>query len=418
MIFDKIKLYGYFNKTSPVVYEAGKSCTNGCISNKYSDMLKFISKRITDTHESIIEHTNFIIVGIIPDKYLKDLLEVVSCCTYLNVHTESICTNKKSKKISENNATLINISGSVRGYKNIYRSIKNIYNRVLLEITKLIYRNIPKEYFVDFISDEIFDENKFLSNIEFDEDSEVEISRYSFNEIDPDNMINILNIDDLSIIKAIANIPNELIIPEAIPDLLTISVQFRDMSRVSTHQLVRHRNGITQESQRYVDYSNKPIINPITFKPNQYDPNKKYKLTSNKFITYNEEGMTAQELCDALQPIYKDLKDQGMKSEDARYYMGFGASCGSVIMTFTLRHFVKFLELRLASSAQPEIRKYAKILFAYMDYISNDFSSYFINSSHNLFTTILDPEYLKTSTDKIDPDKISELYPSLEEEIT
>lgn len=360
-IGNKVEIYSYFNKSSNIVFLAGKSCYQGKTENAtYKDILKFIADRIKVGHESIIEHSNFFIAMKVPNRLLLDLTEILSCCKYLNSETLPLYEKK-------NNCTsvLVNIAGSIRGWKHIYRTIKNLSNPILLQITKEIYHNIPKEYFLDFINDKIFDEEEFC----YIEEDKTIVPKYSDKKLDyciPEdtgNKIKLINVDVLSDIENY--IPNNFIIAYSLPDMLTVTVKFNGLARYSTHQLVRHRNGITQESMRYVDFSNIPINNPMIYNKD-YDPNKKYKITSCPFITFPEEGLTSQELCEALQPIYKDLKDQGMKPEEARGFTPQAISAGELYMTFTYRTLCKFFELRMDGHAQAEIRTWAEILFEYI----------------------------------------------------
>lgn len=412
-MFEKIKMFSYFNNSSNIVYEAGKSCFNGKLSTDYEDIYKFIKSRVKEGHESIIEHTNFFIAAIVPDTYLVNLMEVLSKCRYLNTNTKRIETPNKSifkkKKNTTQSATLVNIGGSIRGWKHIYRTIENPYNVILKRITEEIYKRVPDAFFEDFINDGIFDIDKFkfINETEFSN----KFKSIEDNKKEVDGMLRLINIDYLE--DLISTIPADMIISSTLYDMLNITVQFQNMSRVITHQMVRHRDGITQESQRYVDYTDHSIKNPMVYYPD-YDKDKTYTLTSNEFITYNKP-MTAEELCKAIQPIYGDLHSQGMKAEAARYYMGFGVECGSLIMTFTYRTLAKLFELRMHKSAQGENRVYAKEL-AYLLLPLLD-EGYFLYDQDNISvnTSILDPIYKSYNSDEYN--NLSEMYDDIEEDI-
>ena len=443
MIFDNIKMYSYFNKSTHIVYSAGKSCYKGKLSDDYDTMLKFIKDRVKVGHESIIEHTNFFVAAIIPDRYISDLVEIISTCRYLYVDTERIYTNKKDmKKLKDYNATLINIGGSVRGWKYIYRNINNLCNSILGRITKEIYKHIPKEYFIDLIQDDILDEHKFcyinenfnykdpytLSSI-LDSNSTTEnnisIPVYNKDVLDfciPEDLenkkIKLLNIDTIEDLT-LSGIPKDLIIQRGLYDRLNITVEFRNMSRIITQQLTRHRNAITQESQRYVDYTNNPVNNPMIYSDN-YDDKKEYTIVSKYYRIPSTEsgrvGLTSDELCKELQSIYGCLKQQGMKPEEARSFAPLNTSCGKVTVTFTYRSLAHFLKLRTDKAAQAEIRDYANILHKYIQ--NTDIANIFDDENNNLTNYILQPQY-KINNSGIDYEvgRITEIYKDLEEDL-
>lgn len=426
---NRIDMYSYFNKSSNIVFMAGKSCYKGKIDNiTYDQIYKFINNRIEVGHESIIEHSNFFVAFKISKNLLLDLSEILSCCKYLNAEQLPIYDRKKKK---ETVSILVNIGGSIRGWKHIYRTIKNLSNPILHRITKEIYKNLPKAYFTDFIKDGIFEEDKFCY---IDEDKTA-IPKYSDKKLDycipedTENKIKLINIDSQSDLEYY--IPANYIIGYSLPDMLTITVRFKGLARYSTHQLVRHRNAITQESMRYVDFSNYQINNPMIYNKD-YDPNKKYKIES-PYITFPEEGITADELCKALQPIYKCLHDQGMKPEEARGFTVNAIDAGSLYMTFTYRTLCKFFELRMDRHAQGEIRTWADTLFDYIKGI-DEIASYMVVTDM-LSPKIILPRYknenkedisyyseeeTESSDDpynKIDEDMTEEEFKQMEEEL-
>lgn len=407
-LINKFSVKSYFNNTSNVVFLAGKSCYKGNTTDmSYENIYKFINERIKVGHESIIEHTNFIVSFQISEKYYAELIELLSCCRYLNVRTKNILNNK-------NTYILVNIAGSIRGYKHVYNTIENLSNRLLIAITQEIYTHVPSVYFRDFIDSGLFDESNFLY---IDEEENIKNQDYSINDLDfkipndQENKIKLIHIDTIDDLKKSGiDFINQ---SYWIQDILTITVKFNGLARYSTHQLVRHRNGVTQESQRYVDYSNNPINNPVIYNT-EYDPDKKYKLASNEFATYKEDGMTADELCQLLQPIYKQLKDQGMKPEEARGFTPFATKSGDLYMTFTYRTLAKFFDLRLDSHAQGEIRRWAEILFEYITNIP-ELSDYFVKNVDGedvLSTLLLEPTYKQ-----IEDDNTNDPYTNIDEEI-
>ena len=141
--------------------------------------------------------------------------------------------------------------------------------------------------------------------------------------------------------------------------MCTISIQFKEMSRIITQQLTRHRNGITQASGRYIDMGGEIEFNaPDLFK-------EKYKGQTFKIVVGAQEytGITLDQIADLWLPVYKQLRDQGLDKEDARSYLLMNCQCGDVYMTFTYESLLQFLKLRTHTSAQAEIRIYANIIY-------------------------------------------------------
>jgi flavin-dependent thymidylate synthase len=141
-------------------------------------------------------------------------------------------------------------------------------------------------------------------------------------------------------------------------DFATITLCFKDMSRTATHQLVRHRNGITQESQRYVDYSKHGFINPLDYSAEKY----KESDPTNATYNFNGERLTLNQLSNKLMSYYEVLvndKNAPLHKEDARSFLPSNVACAKLYMTFTFRTFAKFLELRDHIAAQSEIRAFA-----------------------------------------------------------
>lgn len=142
--------------------------------------------------------------------------------------------------------------------------------------------------------------------------------------------------------------------------MLSVTILFKNMSRTGTHQLVRHRNAITQESQRYVDYSEACFANPAKFKPDKYDPKEVYEIT----FGGSTANYTLDELGAEMQKIYTQLRNPSNGStpllkEDARGFLPGNIECKRLYMTFTYTTLLAFLHLRCDPAAQAEIRKYA-----------------------------------------------------------
>lgn len=113
------------------------------------------------------------------------------------------------------------------------------------------------------------------------------------------------------------------------------------ISRVTTHQLVRHRvASYSQQSQRYVTFDELGVISPdsITNKPKALD-------------VYSAAVASAKN-------AYNQLIEMGVPIEDARYVLP-NASASNIIVTMNARELLKFFELRCCNRAQWEIRDLA-----------------------------------------------------------
>ena len=115
------------------------------------------------------------------------------------------------------------------------------------------------------------------------------------------------------------------------------------ISRVTTHQLVRHRiASYSQQSQRYVQYKDKlDCIIPETIENNQEALNRCNKAFDDAYATY------------------RALIDLGIPQEDARYVLPNGAET-KIIVTMNARALLHFFNLRCCLRAQKEIRDMAK----------------------------------------------------------
>lgn len=114
------------------------------------------------------------------------------------------------------------------------------------------------------------------------------------------------------------------------------------VSRVLTHQLVRHRlASFNQQSQRYVKFKDGfPFVTPPT-------------------IAANEEADAAfRALMDAAADAYQQLLDAGIPAEDARFVLPNAAET-KIVTTMNVRELLHFFELRCCHRAQWEIQELA-----------------------------------------------------------
>lgn len=328
-------------------------CWDTKIPTDYNERAEYISRRTKIGHASVIEHSNHVYYIEVPDDEMKDLAEFLSVAFY--VHT----VYKHSKKY--NKGYLI-IGGSWRAYRDLIVKLPDINaNRIMIKLLSIMQASINSCAYTDLINAGILDKSWF------------DDGNYKYNEMysklynkDINSNLYCENIDDMNVllenIRGMCPEP-ELFTMYDLLDMCTVTILFKNMSRIITQQLTRHRNSITQESQRYVNYANVPFNSPAKFKV-RYDPTYQYPIQFGK----SSQKMTLQEIGDAEAKLYGQLTDKvrtaghDLLKEDARAYLPSNIQCQKLYMTFTWRNFFIFLELREAKNAQAEIREYATAL--------------------------------------------------------
>ena len=317
----------YANDYINIVHDACSICYGRNTERTYDERRDYIRRR--SNHESIMEHSNVIINYTIDESLLSEALEVLEYAKYLTYRVKYI-----DKKV------FILVAGSIRGYKEVIRNIKNTDNKFYRAFLNSMYY-IDECFMKDFIEDGIMNFYDFKTVVETENHfDKIKLKRSS-----------IINIDD---IKLVYSRIMSLALPFELEDLLnmcTTTIKFEEVSRVITQQLTRHRAGITQASQRYINYSNAKFFSPDIFKPDKYEKDKKYEIS---FMDTKVEA-TLQELGQAIISIYPQLVEQGLLKEDARAFLPNNIE-SSLYMTFTLWGLFKFLELRTDKHAQKEIQ--------------------------------------------------------------
>ncbi len=113
------------------------------------------------------------------------------------------------------------------------------------------------------------------------------------------------------------------------------------ISRVCSHQLVRHRlASYTQQSQRYVNLKNPKFIVPESIVKSDY---------------YNE----FLKILEISSSLYREMIENGIRKEDARFILPQGIET-KIVITMNGRELRHFFSLRCSKEAQWEIRKLAK----------------------------------------------------------
>ena len=147
-------------------------------------------------------------------------------------------------------------------------------------------------------------------------------------------------------IKAIVKSGHESCVEHA-----TATFRLSDVSRVLTHELVRHRLfSFSQRSQRYVKENEPSYVIPDVLVDGNTS-NQKMILARDIF----EKAM--QSAWDA----YSLLLSYGLKPEDARFVLP-NACTTEIVVSGNFREYRNFLKLRLSPRAQWEIRKAANII--------------------------------------------------------
>ena len=334
----------YMNNHIDIIYPACASCYN-IPKNKNVDRnsrIEYIRRRVAVDHTSVTEHSNIVIEFKVPNSYLKELTKFLSFCHYLNYKCAEY----------DDDTTIVLLSGSIRGFRFLIMEIDQPNNIIYTMIKHQLFNHIERQYFIDLIENKVIEDSFII----YEEGVEKFRTSYPVKSKD-ETIVDILNFDNIQMIRAGID---PIFKMRDILDCITITINFKKMSRIITQQLVRHRNAITQESQRYVDYSEVEFNSPAKYKEN-LDDTKKYKTPLGE--------CTLQELGDLLCGIYKTLREHGIDKEDARGYLPQNNQSGAVYMTFTLRTLFSFFKLRLDPHAQAEIRHYANIIYDSVLYI-------------------------------------------------
>jgi thymidylate synthase (FAD) len=129
---------------------------------------------------------------------------------------------------------------------------------------------------------------------------------------------------------------------ESIIEHASLTFEISGISRVCSHQLVRHRiASYSQESQRYVDLSDPEFVVPPS-------------------VAQNSEAMGIwNDLTGRMREAYRDLRELGVKKEDARFLLP-NAAATRIVLTMNFRELLHFFRVRCDRAAQWEIRALAK----------------------------------------------------------
>jgi len=166
------------------------------------------------------------------------------------------------------------------------------------------------------------------------------------------------------------------------------TVVFHDFSRSTSQQITRHFAGISQESQRYVNYSESQFVDPTKFNPEKYPDRKIYKVS----VDGHEMEKTAQDLGETLQKVYGQLIDQGMLKQDARGFLPFNVTT-RLMMTFTYSDLIHFFNMRIDKAAQPEVQEMAKETYELLKVHEGSDKLFELSSLKELISEVESPVY-------------------------
>lgn len=344
------------NNAIPICAAASACCWDKPIPEGYQEIADYVGRRSKTGHTSILEHSNFVVYIKVGDTYTEEFIKFLTWVDYLETYSE---------KSNDGTYWHFIIGGSYRGFTDLYKKAEDLNNPILQAITAILYQYGNSAAFEDVCAYGLMDKDLFQ---DLEPDENFKLLSTALPESANTELFEVIGMD--SIKKLFTNLYT--VEPEAAEKIttfdlikfVTLTVLFKNMSRTCTHQLVRHRNGITQESQRYVDYSKGCFSSPAKFKPDKYNPEHKYAI---RFGSSGLMHLTLDEIGEAICKIYGQLQDPAVTGqnyhllkEDARAYLPGNVQCRKIYMTFTIRSFLMFLHLREDKHAQAEIRMYAQ----------------------------------------------------------
>lgn len=136
----------------------------------------------------------------------------------------------------------------------------------------------------------------------------------------------------------------------------------RGISRTCSHQLVRHRIGVSfsQRSQRYI----KEICKSVEWEKimsGNYNEKDLWFVIPPKIKNNTVALLDYTRSMERCMDRYQDLLDEGIKPEDARFVLP-NACKTDIFVTMNARALFNFFDLRMDSHAQWEIRKLAGLM--------------------------------------------------------
>jgi len=136
---------------------------------------------------------------------------------------------------------------------------------------------------------------------------------------------------------------------ESVLEHSAMTVEFNNVSRGFTHELVRHRLvSYTQESTRYVDESEFRIVIPPT-----KNPDEKIEL---ELADKHTLKISFREWMQLNEQMYRALRKTGWVPQDARQVLPIGIK-SQIVMTANFREWRHVFKIRCFPAAHWEIRR-------------------------------------------------------------
>lgn len=144
---------------------------------------------------------------------------------------------------------------------------------------------------------------------------------------------------------------------ESVVEHSSMIVEFNNVSRGFTHELVRHRLvAYTQESTRYVDESDFRVVIPPGKDPNEELVTLDIPSMVGAVPTPNRVQVSFRDWMELNEQMYRGLKDAGWKAEERRQVLPIGIK-SQIVATCNLREWRHIFKLRCAKEAHWEIRR-------------------------------------------------------------
>lgn len=394
---------------------AARTCYGLAPENTYDKCLAHIKRVMGYGHDSICGHSNIMVLlcfksnnTVLSDFDLSSIYTSLSALHFMNIVPLDFIHNKDAKEY------FVLMSGSIRAFRyfiqnstlpdSIVSENETNFNfdlyRVILDIAK---HSIEKEFFEDMKDYVDLDEFKYkypyLDNSFTDESrlyANKNIFMYNYPDIPAIYNDILLRIsdhyeghDELIDFEGMYKLNKEQakLFMKAIFRCTTVSFKMKNFSRAISQQVNRHLCAISQESQRYVDYSKKALfVDPLPFNPKAYpDINKKYAF---KFGG-KEFNMTSEELGEEIIKLYPQLKQQGMINQDARAFLPMNVATNAMY-TFTMENMLHFIKVRDSQFAQQEVQGLAKQLEDVIERSQKDFYNNIdvLKNSYELFVEL------------------------------
>lgn len=149
---------------------------------------------------------------------------------------------------------------------------------------------------------------------------------------------------DVKSLKSVLDAKSVPFDPEMLMDHVVYMFEIEDCSRVTTHQLVRHRvASYDQESQRFSAATKEGVVTPPSISANE------------------TAGKVYEEALKSVYFAYEKMVAAGVPKEDARYILPT-ATKTKLVMTINARSLMHVVWQRTALQAQWEIRELATSL--------------------------------------------------------